>query len=88
MEMPLLHQNTAGRSLRDGVSRMGTALLTSAVPERVLPGRYPDWHRQFLTAFRGNCPALKSPLGVFPWLHDFYRMRKEGHFCSLVVLVW
>ena len=29
MEMPLLHQNTAGRSLRAGVFCMGTALLLS-----------------------------------------------------------
>ncbi len=80
MEMPLLHQNAADRSLRDGVPRMETAPLIGAVPERILPGRYPDWHRQFPTAFRGNCPALKSPLSVFSLLHDFYRVRKEGHF--------
>ena len=32
MEMPLLHQNTADRSLRDGVSRMGTALQNQRCP--------------------------------------------------------
>ncbi len=80
MEMPLLHQNTADRSLRDGVSRMRTALLTSAVPERVLPGRYPDWHRQFPTAFRGNCPALKSPRSVFSLLHEFLQNAEGGTF--------
>lgn len=80
MEMPLLHQNTADRSLRDGVSRMETEHEIGSVPERVLPGRYPDWLRQFLTALRENCPALESPLCVFPSLNEFLRNAEGGTF--------